>query len=123
MIEIVEEQVFVLGDNLRDQNISLFMASFSGNLAALDIAEKVRARVYVPGHGKSGGREIIARYRKFIIDLKSEVKKHFEAGLSDFEMKPKVIKALHNYKGWSGFDENIGRLINLAYLEVENESF
>jgi len=30
---------------------------------------------------------------------------------------------LAKYKDWSGFDENIGRLINLAYLEVEAESF
>lgn len=123
MIEIVEEKVFVFGDNLRRKNFSLFMASFTGNLAALDIGQKVNARVYIPGHGISGDKSIISEYREFIVDIKREVKKHFEAGLSDFEMKPKVIKSLSKYKSWSGFEGNIGRLINLAYLEVENESF
>lgn len=123
MLEIVEEKVFLFGDNLRDNNMSQFMASFAGNLVALDRGEKLNAKVYVPGHGKSGDKSIIDQYRKFIVALKSEVKKHYEEGLSDFEMKPKVIKALAKYQGWSGLEENIGRLISLAYLEVENESF
>ncbi|MDH5407039.1 MAG: MBL fold metallo-hydrolase [Gammaproteobacteria bacterium] len=123
MIQIVEEKVFVFGDVLRDQNLSLFMASYTGNLKALDIGQKSGAKVFVPGHGKSGGKEIINRYRKFITALKGEVKKQFEAGLSDFEMAPKVTRALNKYKSWSGFKDNIGKLINLAYLEVENESF
>ncbi|MDH5178108.1 MAG: MBL fold metallo-hydrolase [Gammaproteobacteria bacterium] len=123
MIEIVEEKVFVFGDNLRDQNVSLFMAGFKGNLAALDIGQKSGAKYFVPGHGKSGDKAIIDRYRRFLIDLKGAVQKNFAAGMSDFEMKPVVIKALHKYKHWSGFEENIGKLINLAYLEVENESF
>ncbi|WP_455208657.1 MBL fold metallo-hydrolase [Kaarinaea lacus] len=123
MLEIVEEQVFLFGDVLRDKNISPFMASFKGNLAALELGEKLKAKVYVPGHGKSGDKSVIEHYRNFIIALKAEVKKYFEAGLSDFEMKPKVIKSLAQYQDWTGVDENIGRLISLAYLEVENESF
>ena len=123
MLEIVEEKVFLFGDNLRDKNISQFMTSFAGNLAALELGEKLNAKVYVPGHGKSGDKSIIDQYRKFIVALKSEVKKHYEEGLSDFEMKPKVIKALGQYQDWTSIDENIGRLISLAYLEVENESF
>lgn len=77
----------------------------------------------MPGHGQSGDKKIIQQYRDFLVALKNEVQKHFESGLIDFEMKPKIIKTLNKYKSWAGFDENIGRLINLAYLEVENESF
>lgn len=99
------------------------MSSFKGDLAALDLAEKVDAKVYVPGHGQSGGKELIDNFRKFIDVLKAEVRKHYDEGMSDFEMKPKVINALKGYQDWSGFDENIGRLISLAYLEVENDSF
>lgn len=123
MLEIPEEKVFLIGDVLRDHNVSPFMASFKGNLALLDMAEKINTKVYIPGHGKSGSKELIDNYRKFIVTLKSEVKKHFDEGLSDYEMKPKIIKALEPYKDWSGFDENIGRLISLAYLEVESEDF
>lgn len=123
MLDIIEEEVFLFGDVLRVENISPFMASFSGDLKALDMAEMLNAKVYVPGHGPSGGKVLIAEYRKFITILKSEVKKYYEEGLSDYEMKPKVIMALDKFKDWSGFDENIGRLINLAYLEVESEAF
>lgn len=123
MLEVVEEKVFLFGDVLRVRNLSPFMASFSNNLKALDLGEKRNAKVYVPGHGLSGDKRVIAEYRDFIKKLKSSVSKYFNDGLSDFEMKPKVIKTLKKYKGWSGFDENIGRLINLAYLEVESESF
>ena len=123
MLEIPQEKVFLFGDILRAQNISPFMSSFKGDLVALDIAEKINAKFYVPGHGKSGGKELIGNFRKFIVTLNTEVKKHYDEGLSDYEMKPKVIRALQQYQAWSGFDENIGRLISLAYLEVENESF
>lgn len=123
MLELVEEKIFVFGDVLRVKNLSPFMASFSGNLDALSIGEKLNARIYIPGHGPVGGKELIKEQRTFIHKIKSEVKKYYEEGLSDYEMKPKIIKALDNFKNWSGFDENIGRLINLCYLEVESESF
>lgn len=123
MLEIVEEKVLLFGDVLRLENVSPFMASFAGNLTALEQGEKLGVKIYVPGHGMAGDRSIIDGYRKFILALKAEVKKYYEGGLSDFEMKPKVIKALEPYRQWSGLDENIGRLISLAYLEVENESF
>lgn len=123
MIDILEEKVFVFGDNLRNENLSMFMESFSGNLAALEIGHMSKATVFVPGHGQSGDRKIIDKYRDFILALKKEVKKHYEAGLSDFEMKPKIVNSLARQKGWTGFEENIGRLVNLAYLEVESEAF
>lgn len=123
MLEVMEEKVFIFGDILRVGVLGPFMSSFSGNLAALDVGEKTNAKVYIPGHGKSGDSSIISPYRDFLISIKAEVKKYYDQGMTDFEMKPKVIKALDKYKDWSGFDENIGRLINLAYLEVENEAF
>lgn len=123
MLELVEERVFLFGDNLRIGNIGPFMSSFKGNIEALQMGEKLDAKVYVPGHGKGGGKDMIDIYRNFIVSLKAAVKKNYQKGLTDFEMKPKIIKALSEYKDWSGFDESIGRLINLAYLEVENELF
>lgn len=123
MLHLKEEQVLVFGDTLRARNLSPFMASFKNNLAALDMGEKLEARFYIPGHGTTGGKEIIAEYRAFISDLKSEVKRHYDEGISDYEMKPRVLQALDKYKDWSGFDEYIGRLINLVYLEVETEEF
>ncbi len=123
MIEIVEEKVFVFGDNFRSKNLSNFMASFKGNLEALDMGLKTKAKIFVPGHGLSGGKKTVKDYQSFITKLKKEVHKHYEAGLSDFEMKPKIVETLNKHKSWTGFNANIGRLINLAYIEVENELF
>lgn len=123
MLELPEEKVFVVGDILRVGNISPFMSSFSGNLHAFDVVEQSDAKVYIPGHGKSGDKSIITIYREFVTTLKGTVKKYYDQDMSDYEMKPKVINELAKYKEWSGFDENIGRLINLAYLEVEADSF
>lgn len=123
MLQIVEEKVLVFGDLLREGNASPFMSSFAGNLKALELGENMDIKIYIPGHGPSGDASMIGRYREFIVTLKNEVKKYYDQGLTDFEMKPKVVKALKEYKDWSSMDESIGRLINLAYLEVENESF
>lgn len=123
MIYLVEENIFLFGDTLRIENLGPFMSSFSSNLKALDLGQKLNAAVYVPGHGKSGGKKIIGKYRGFITSLKVAVKKYYDQGLSDYEMKAKVIDALGSYKNWSSFDESIGRLISLMYLEVESEGF
>ena len=38
-------------------------------------------------------------------------------------MKPKVEAALHKFKDWAGFDEEIGKQISIAKLEVEKSEF
>jgi hypothetical protein len=43
--------------------------------------------------------------------------------MSDFEMKPQVAEALKDYADWSGFDEQIGKHISLAYLQIEEAEF
>ena len=55
--------------------------------------------------------------------LRETVAKYYDEGMSDFEIKPKVVKALAKFKDWKLFDENLGRLVSLAYLEVEAEEF
>ena len=62
-------------------------------------------------------------YRDYLTRLKSEVAKHYEEGMSDFEMKPRVIEAMGPFRDWVDFDRNIGRHISLVYLEVEAEQF
>ena len=55
--------------------------------------------------------------------LRDEVSKHYEAGLQDYEMKPKVVEKFKKYKHWSGFNNQIGRYVNQATTELEDESF
>jgi len=55
--------------------------------------------------------------------LVASVKKYHAQGLADFEMKPKVVADLKAYQGWATFDDEIGKLISLVILQLEQESF
>jgi len=58
----------------------------------------------------------------FLRTLRAAVKKYYGQGLSDFETKEKVMNDLIAYKNYYGFDD-LGRVINAAYLQIEAESF
>jgi len=51
------------------------------------------------------------------------VREQYENDVSDFEMKPLVVEALKEYQGWEEFDNLIGKMINQAYLEIEEADF
>ena len=40
-----------------------------------------------------------------------------------YEIKPRIVAALKGYQQWNGFNEEIGRHINLAMLEYEKGQF
>lgn len=124
MIEVVEEGVVFLGDNVLYQRLPrMDDATFSGNIKACQIAIDLRAKVYVPGHGVSGGSEIIKPFMTYLKIIHTEVAKHYEAGMTDFEMKPKILLKLEKYFKWAGFNDEIGKHVSLAVLEYERDSF
>lgn len=124
MIEVVEESVVFLGDNVLYKRLPrMDDATFSGNIKACQLAIDVAAKTYVPGHGISGGDEIIKPFMNYLKIIHSEVAKHYEAGLTDFEMKPKILLKLEKYFKWAGFDDEMGKHVSLAVLEYERESF
>ena len=55
--------------------------------------------------------------------LYTTVRQQYELDLSDFEMKPVVVKALDKYKHWETFDSLVGKSISQAYLEIEQADF
>jgi len=125
MIEVVEEGVIFLGDNVLNKRIAANFpehGNIQGQIAAIDLALKSKARYFIPGHGTSGGREIAHTEKSFLKTLRAAVKKYYDQGLSDFEMKEKVMNDLTAYKNYYGFD-GLGRVINVAYLQIEAESF
>ena len=124
MIELPQRKVLFLGDNvMRDRLGQMDSATFTGNIAAIDMALATASEVFVPGHGKSGGREVPEAYREYLSRLKQLVATHYDEGMSDFEMKPKVVEAMGHFRQWVDFDRNVGRHVSLAYLEVEAELF
>lgn len=121
MIE-VDNGVLFTGDNVLHGRIGrLDDGTFKGNIRAIDRGLAVQPKVVVPGHGQSGGTEILTAQRTYFQTLYDTVKAEYTAGKSDFEMKPAVLEKLAAYKQWNGFDSAVGRHISQAVLEIEQE--
>lgn len=124
MLHVEELDVMFLGDNAGHGRIlRLEGGSFPGNIEALDHALATEATVFVPGHGPSGGREVAERYRDYLRTLYATVEQGVEDGLADFEIRPLLMPKLQPWSQWAGFDEELGRHINGAYLEAEAAAF
>lgn len=124
MIEVLEEKVLFLGDIVVHERAGrMDDGSFKGNIAACELALRTDAKIFVPGHGQSDGREVVIAYRDWHQKLYGAVKKYQAKGLSDFEMKDKIVADLKPYHKWAMFDTEIGKLVSLANLQAEQESF
>ncbi|HUW28904.1 MAG TPA: MBL fold metallo-hydrolase [Sulfuriferula sp.] len=120
MIEVIQDAVMFTGDNVLNRRIArLDDGSFKGSIAACDRAIAIKAKSYVPGHGKTADARMVKSYRDYMATLMAEVQRQYDAGKSDFEMKETVATRLGAYKDWSGFDEQLGKHISLAVLEIE----
>ena len=124
MIEVVEESVLFAGDILTHKRMTrMDDGSFRGNIATLDKAMTLDVKVVVPGHGPTGGKEIIQPLRNYLNTVYSRANEMREEGLEDFEMKDKIATEVTAYESWPGFEENFGKQISLAVLESEQAEF
>jgi glyoxylase-like metal-dependent hydrolase (beta-lactamase superfamily II) len=125
MFEIPELGVLFLGDNACNRRIvRMDDGSFAGSIEALDgVKGAAKAQVLVPGHGRTGGWEIVDDYRAYLSGVYDGVAQLYEDGVSDFDMKPRIAERLARFKDWPGFEEELGKHISLAYLEVEARAF
>lgn len=124
MIHIVEASVLVTGDNVFHNRIGrMDDGTFRGNINACDVAIKSRAKIIVPGHGPTGNVKMVKKFKKYLTTVYGTVKDLMDEGLSDFEMKPKVVAKLKAYENWSGFSDEIGKHVSLAMLEAEQAAF
>jgi len=123
MIEMPQKKVLFTGDIVRVGLIGINDLSYKGYLAAIERILRTKSAIYIPGHGKAGDKKIVLTYRNFINTLRSTVAKHYDEGLTDYQVKPYVANALQEYRNWARFEENLGRLVSLTYLEIQEESF
>ena len=124
MIHIVEDSVLFTGDNSFYERIGrMDDATFRGSINACDVAIKLGAKVYVPGHGPTGNVKVVKKFRHYLATIYNTVKVLADEGLADFEMKPKVVAKLKAYKSWNGFEDQIGKHVSLAMLEAEKAAF
>lgn len=123
MIEIPQEGVFYTGDIVRNHMLGINEVNFKGYLKAIERILQTREKIYIPGHGKAGDRKIVLAYQNLIRTIRGTVAKLYEDGMTDYQIKPYVVNALGEYQDWYRFKEHIGRLVSLAYLEVQDEAF
>ncbi|MCA1978788.1 MAG: MBL fold metallo-hydrolase [Thiobacillus sp.] len=122
MIELVEDRVLFTGDNvLSRQVMNLRDGTFKGVMKATDRALAIDARLYIPGHGKSGDRTLVEDQKAWFGTLMNEVRRMYDEGKSDYEMKPVIAEKLKAYRNWPEWDPNLGQQISLAILEIEQE--
>ena len=125
MIEIVGENALFTGDVVRDRIIGVMEddSSFKGNIEAIDKIVALNFKHYIPGHGSEGSVEKPLSYRAYLNSLRNLVHELFDEGIESYEMKPRIIETLKDYRDWKGFDLRLGAHISRAYLEVEQEEF
>ena len=122
MIEIVEDKILFTGDNvLSRQSMNLRDGTFKGVIKATQRALDLKAKLYVPGHGKTGNSSFVAEQKAYFDILMAEVRRMYDEGKSDFEMKPTLVGKLKAYSKWAEFETNLGPQISLAILEIEQE--
>ena len=125
MIEVEEEDVLFLADNANNRRIvRMDDGSFKGSIGFL---EKMRAEnrraILIPGHGLTGGWEIVDDYVAYLKGVRGKVAELYEEGMSAFEMKGAVTAAMPQFHDWPGFEDTLGKHISFAYLEIEAEAF
>jgi len=122
MIEMVEDRILFTGDNvLARQVMNLRDGTFKGVMKETDRALAINARLYIPGHGKSGDRKLVEEQKAWFDILMPEVRRMYDDGMSDFEMKPVLVEKLKAFENWAEWETNLGLQISLAILEVEQE--
>ena len=124
MILYKQDNVLFTGDNVTNKRIIRMVdASFKGNIETIETAKNLKPAVVVPGHGKTGGVELLDSYQTYLATLYKNVSKYFEEDMSDFEMKPIIHDELADYHDWSGYEDELGKHISGAYLEIEAAAF
>lgn len=124
MIEMPELSITFLGDNALNNRLPrLDDGNIQGNIEACTRIRETNSKTYIPGHGPSGDDSVPETFCRYLETLYSSVKQYYDDGLSDFEMKDQVAAQLNEFSGWSGFNEELGKHISLAYLQIEAAEF
>ena len=123
-IRFDDERVIFFGDTVINRQLRrLDDGNFKGLIAFLDRMLAVEADVYVPGHGETGSIQVVEDFKQVIETIFYTVKEEYENGLADFEIKPIVEEKIGGAARWTDSDEALGKIVSLAYLEVEEDAF
>lgn len=124
MFVILEEKVLITGDNVTHQRIArLSDGSFQGNLAAVSKAMDYDIETVVPGHGPTGGKEVLEAFHGYLETIYKAAEQGLEDDLESYEVKAALLPKMKQYHAWSGFKSEFGRHVSQAMLEAEDANF
>ncbi len=125
MISIRGGKILFTGDNLLNGRLGRTNDGHIGNMIQTTdaLVARLDPQVVIPGHGKTGDRAMYDHAMEPFRIIYREVRKGYDEGLSDFEIKPAVVEALKDYQSWEEFDNLVGKMVNQAYLEIEEADF
>ncbi|WP_373018085.1 MBL fold metallo-hydrolase [Thiomicrorhabdus sp.] len=125
-IEVVEDKVLYSGDMMMRRIANMADGSYVGSIEAMDKIKALPVDTYIPGHGKHDGENLPNEFKTFCETIYNDAAKYYDEGLSDFEMKPKIMA--HPFmkdvaSQWPGYDSTLGKFIVVAIAEVEKSMF
>ena len=125
VIELHREKSLFAGDiltNMRVQSARPQDGDILGQIKALNYFLESNHEFFIPGHGLTGGKDIVATQLTYLTDLYNSVKKYYMQDLDSFELSPLVKEEMKTYKDWYNFNE-LGRVIEAVYFRIEQEEF
>ncbi len=125
-VEVVEDKTIYMGDMVMRRIANMEDGSYKGTIAGLDSVLSLPVNQYIPGHGKHEGKQLILDGKEFMETIYKNTAKYYDEGLSDFEMKPKIMVEpfMKNVASqWSGYQSTLGKFIVVAIKEYEQSMF
>jgi len=126
IIEVVEDKVAFMGDTAMRRVANMADGSFLGSIEAMKKAKALNCDHYIVGHGVHDGASICQDMQTFCEHIYHNAVEYYDEGLSDFEMKPKILAKpfMRDVASqWPGFDKTVGVFISTAVAEVEENMF
>jgi len=124
MFVIPEEKVLITGDNVTYQRIARMSdGNFQGNIAAIEKALETEVEIVIPGHGPTGGKEILGIFKNYLDTIYTASVQAVEDDKEPYEVKAELLPTMDIYHKWSGFEGEFGRHISQAILEAEDANF
>ncbi|MDX1795084.1 MAG: MBL fold metallo-hydrolase [Hydrogenovibrio sp.] len=125
-VEVVEDKTMYMGDMVMRRVANMEDGSYQGTINGLAEVEKLPVENFIPMHGRHEGVQLIKDGKQFMETIYHTSSKYYEEGLSDFEIKPKIMADPFMKKvasQWPGYDGALGKFVVVAIKEYEQSMF
>ncbi len=127
LVELPEDKVLIIGDVAMRRVANASDGSFRGTIEAMETwIPQFKDYTIVPMHGFHDDVSLLQDQLTFYKTIWDNVVKYYDEGLSDFEMKPKIMAEPFMQQvasKWPGYRSTLGKFISVAVQEYENSQF